>query len=77
MLADNQVEALAFRLKEQSIVTNQTLSSMRIRKGVLIGIIIRNKQIIVPAGQDCLMPGDFVIVVTTLKGIDSIDKILE
>lgn len=77
MLADNQVEALAFRIKEQSSVTNQTLSSLRIRRGVLIGIIIRNKQVIVPSGQDCLMPGDFVIVITTLKGIDSIKKILE
>lgn len=77
MLADSQVEALAFRIKDQSCVTNQTLNDMRIRKGVLIGAIIRKKEVIVPSGQDRLLPGDFVIVVTTLKGIDSIKGILE
>lgn len=77
MLADNQVEALAFRIKDQSVVTNQSLMDMRIKKGVLIGAIIRKKQVIVPSGQDCLRPGDFVIVVTTRKGIDSIKGILE
>ena len=77
MLADSQVEALAFRIKDQSSVTNQTLNDMRIRKGVLIGAIIRKKEVIVPSGQDRLLPGDFVIVVTTLKGIDSIKGILE
>ncbi len=76
-LADNRVEALAFRIKEQSVVTNRTLADLKIRQGVLIGSIIRNKKVIVPSGQDCLLPGDFVIVVTTLKGIDSIKKILE
>lgn len=77
MLADNQVEAMGFRIKDQSSVTNQTLNDMRIRKGVLIGAIIREKKVIVPSGQDCLMPGDFVIIVTTLRGIDSIKGILE
>ena len=77
MLADNQVEAMGFRIKDQSSVTNQTLNDMRIRKGVLIGAIIRETKVIVPSGQDCLMPGDFVIIVTTLRGIDSIKGILE
>lgn len=76
-LSDNQVEALGFRIKDQSVVTNQTLMEMKLKKGVLIGAIIRQKQVIVPSGQDCLKPGDFVIVVTTRKGIDSIKGILE
>ncbi len=77
MLADNRVEALAFRIKEHSSVTDRTLEQMRIRKGVLIGAIIRNNAVIIPSGQDCLLPGDLVIVVTTIKGIDSIKGILE
>lgn len=77
MLADNRAEALAFRVKERSVVTNQTLMDMKLKKGVLIGAIIREKQVIVPSGQDRILPGDFVIVVTTRKGIDSIKGILE
>jgi trk system potassium uptake protein len=77
MLADNRVEALAFRIKEHSIITDQTLMAMRIRKDVLIAAIIRDDAVIIPSGQDCLLPGDLVIVVTTLKGIDNIKRILE
>lgn len=76
-LADSRVEALAFRIKEQSAVTDQRLMDMKLKKGVLIGAIIRGKQVIVPSGQDCLLPDDFVIVVTTRKGINSIKAILE
>lgn len=77
MLDDNRVEALAFRIKEHSSITDRTLQELRIKKGVLIGGIIRNGSVIVPSGQDYMLPGDFVIVVTTLKGIDSIKGILE
>lgn len=77
MLADNQVEALAFRIKDQSSVTNQTLNDIHIKKGVLVGAIIREGKVIVPSGQDCILPGDFVIIVTTLKRINSIRDILE
>lgn len=76
-LSDGQVEALAFRIKDQSAVTHQPLMEMKLKRGVLIGAIIRNKQVIVPSGQDLLLPGDFVIVVTTRKGIHSIQGILE
>ena len=76
-LSDSRVEALAFRIKENSAVTGRRLMDMRIKSGVLIGAILRNKELIVPTGQDCLLPDDFVIVVTTRKGIDSIKGILE
>ena len=77
MLADNQVEALAFCIKEPGPVTGCQLMDLRIRKGVLISAIIRGREIIVPSGQDCMLPGDLVVVVTTLKGIGSISRILE
>lgn len=76
-LADNRAEALGFRIKEESAVTHQALMDMKLKKGVLIGAIIRDKKVIVPSGQDCLLPGDFVLVVTTCKGLDSINGILE
>lgn len=76
-LSDSRVEVLAFRIKEQSAVTDQRLMDMRIKKGVLIGAILRDGQVIVPSGQDCLLPNDYVIVVTTRRGLSSIKAILE
>ncbi|MBR1779904.1 MAG: Trk system potassium transporter TrkA [Oscillospiraceae bacterium] len=76
-LSNDQVEALAFSLKESSAVTGVPLLQLPIRPGVLIGSIIRGRKMIIPSGQDTLEPGDFVIVVTTHKGIDTITRILE
>ena len=75
--AVHRLEALAFRIKDQSAVTGQRLRDMKLKKGVLIGAIIRGQQVIVPSGQDSLLPGDFVIVVTTRRGLDSVKAILE
>ncbi len=76
-LADDRVEALSFRITGKSAVTDQTLAELRLRSGVLIGAIIRDNKVIIPSGQDMLLTGDAVIIVTTEKGIDSIKKILE
>lgn len=76
-LADSRVEALAFRVKENSAAAGCRLMDLRLKKGVLIGAIIRGDQVIVPSGQDSMAPGDYVIVVTTRKGIDCIRAILE
>ena len=76
-LADDQAEALSFTLTSESAVTHASLAQLPIRKGILICAILRDGKLIVPSGQDMLLPGDGVIVVTTHKGIDDINRILE
>ncbi len=76
MLADNRVEALSFRIKGHSAVTNRTLAELPIRKGVLVASIIRDGKVLIPSGSDRLLPEDLVIIVTTHKGVDHIKKIL-
>ena len=43
---------------------------------MLVCCISRKGKIITPSGQDMLMPGDGVIVVTTNTGLRDIDDIL-
>lgn len=76
-MVDNKVEALEFNVAEGAKVTHATLGELRIRKNTLICCINRNKKIIRPTGRDMIMPGDSVIVVTTNRGLNGIDEILD
>lgn len=76
-LEDGRAEALEFYIKEASGVTGTPLSKMRLKKNLLICSITRNAQIILPSGQDELMVGDSVVVVTTQSRLNDIKDILE
>lgn len=76
-LEDGRAEALEFFIKEPSGVTGTPLAKMRLKKNLLICSITRNSQIILPGGQDELMVGDSVVVITTQSRLNDIKDILE
>ena len=45
------------------------LSELSLKKDVIIGAILRGRSLIIPHGQDCLMAGDHVVVVSKHLGI--------
>lgn len=73
-LIDNRVEALQFKVSNQSKVINQPLKDLITKKNLLIAYIIRNSELIFPGGMDCIQANDSVIVVstTTLSDLDDI-----
>ena len=75
-LVGGKVEALEFRA-EDSAVCGTPLQALRLRKNLLIGCINRNNKIIIPRGQDTIEPGDTVIVVSSVTGLNDLDDILE
>ena len=75
-LMDGRVEALEFNVGEDAKVTWGTLKDLRIRKNTLICCINRKGRIIRPGGNDKIDEGDSVVVVTTERGLNSIDDIL-
>ena len=76
-MLDDRVEALEFRIRQTSKVTDKPLMDLNLKKNLLICMIIRNGKIITPSGKDCIMNGDTVIVVTTNRGLTDITDILE
>ena len=76
-MADEQVEALEFRVRPTSRCVGIPLKDMSIRSGILIGAIIRRGRCIIPAGDDTIEPGDSVIVVTTIRGLQELNTILD
>ena len=76
-LEDGKAEVLEFLLKENSAVCNIPLQNLKFRKNTLICCIYRDHQVIVPSGQDCMMPGDSVLVATSGYHVSDIKEILE
>ena len=73
---DSRVEAIEFRVENESKVTNIPLMDLNLKKGLLISFINRNGSIIIPSGQDSIQVGDTVMIVTTHTGFNTIQDIL-
>lgn len=76
-LAGGKVEAVSFSIKSECRLTGTPIRDLPIRKGVLISAIIRQNSVIIPSGQDQILPKDEVIIVTTRCGISDISDILK
>ena len=73
---DDRLEVLEFLIKKEiEGITGIPLRKLQSRKGVLITCIVRNNRIIIPSGDDRILPGDKVIIVTPqglMKGLKDI-----
>lgn len=74
---DHRVEAIEFRVDEQSEVTDVPLMELQLKKNLLIAFINRKGSILLPSGQDCIKIGDSVMIVTTHTGFSDIRDILK
>ena len=75
-LIENKVEALEFRVNEQSELVGVPLMELRLKDNLLIACINRKGIIITPRGQECIMLGDTVVVVTIARGFHDLKDIL-
>ena len=75
-IVNDKVEALEFKVCDNSKVINIPLIDLPIKENLLICCINRNGDIIIPRGNDILYPNDTVIVVTSNRGLNDIEDIL-
>ena len=75
-LIPGAVEAAEFIIKEKSPIANKPLSQLKFKRGVLIASISRGGVIITPRGQDMILPGDTVVIVSEHLGLEDITDIL-
>ena len=75
-LSDTRVEAIEFRVKEESAVTNKTLLELQLKDNLLVSFIFRKGHIFIPTGQDKILVGDEVMIVTTHTGFHDLTDIL-
>lgn len=75
-ILDGKAEALEFRIKEGSPISNKKLLDLELKENILIASINRGGKPIIPRGQDMILAGDTVIVVTLKEGFKDISDIL-
>lgn len=75
-IAGGQVEAMQFEVREQSRIIDKPLSKLELKPHILIGYIVRGRDVIVPGGSDSIRVGDHVIVVTQNQAIVNLDDCL-
>lgn len=76
-LHEDRVEALEFRVKNNSKATNIPLAQLNLRSDLQVICISRKGRIILPSGSDTIEPGDSVVVITKHKGLKDLDDIVK
>lgn len=62
LIEKDLAEAMEIMISENSALIGMTLKEVKFPKGCLIGAILRDNQIIIPRGDDCLLAKDRVVV---------------
>lgn len=76
-IVGNKAEALEFRVTAGSAVCGTPLMELPLRENLLIGAINRGGKVLTPGGRDTIEPGDRVIIVTSVTGLNDLDDILD
>lgn len=72
-LMDGKVEALEFKVKSNLVIPQIPFKELRLKLNVLIAGIVRNRKTIIPSGDDMILEGDRVIVLTSNRIEDLAD----
>lgn len=75
-LADGKAEALEFNVRPDSKVIGVPLKDLSIKSGILISGIIRERETLIPNGNDMILGGDSVVVIATDRRLQDLDDIL-
>ncbi len=70
-------EVLEFIVSNNDKVCNKKIMELPLDERILIGLIIRNENRIIPKGSDYLLENDYVIVVAVKKRVRELDEILK
>ncbi len=76
-IADGKAEALEFSVEDHSRVINVPLMNLELKPNLLICSIMRANKVIIPSGQDCILPGDKVVIAATGTHLSRIEDILD
>lgn len=75
-LMGGAAEALEFEAQEDRY-TRVALKDLKIRPNTLVAGIIRGRKTIIPMGNDCILPGDKVVILTAGKRINDLADIIK
>ncbi|MBQ3563358.1 MAG: Trk system potassium transporter TrkA [Clostridia bacterium] len=75
-IMDGKAEALEFNIVADSAVTEIPLKDMKLKPNTIIAGIMRGRRIIIPSGDDLILPEDKVVIITSGYKLNDISDIL-
>lgn len=75
-IVDNQAEAIEFCVNDATDILDIPLRKLEFIPDVLIAVLVRKNEIIIPHGDDVIKIGDSVIIITKNKSISSLNDII-
>lgn len=76
-ITDGKAEALEFIVENEFKFSEMPLKELKIKKNILIAGIIRERNIIIPSGDDFILPGDHVVIVAQGLRLTNLADIIE
>lgn len=76
-LMDGKAEALEFVVNAESRLTGVPLKNLQMKKDILVGGIMRGKKTIIPSGDDMILVGDRVIIISANERLNTLTDILK
>ncbi len=76
-IMDGNAELLEFIAQSDCTLNGIAFKNLKMKNSTRIAGIIRGRKTIIPSGEDCMLSGDKVIVVTAIKGLDDLNEIAE
>ena len=76
-LVDGKAEALEFTVGKNTRHLGKKLQEIPFRKNLLLGVIVRNRRVIIPGGQDVILQGDNVVVITNEGNYSDLNDIFQ
>ncbi len=74
-IADGQAEAMEFTVGPTTRNVGIPLKELKLKSGILVAVLVRGGQVIIPEGSTCLQQNDTVIVVARDSGILDLNDI--
>lgn len=75
-LMDSKAEALEFIVKTESKLTGVELKNIKFKPNILIGGIVRGRKTIIPTGDDVILVGDRVIIISSDRRLHDLSDII-
>lgn len=76
-LMDDGAEALEFNVKDDPRLVNIPLKDLQLKRQVLVAGINRGREALIPTGDDVILPGDKVVVITAAGRLNDLSDILK
>ena len=74
LIGDTDAHALEIQAPEHSGILNTPLMNLDFPKNAILGTIVRGKQVIIPKGNDVILPGDELLVISLPAASKTVEK---